>query len=259
MKKLIKKIINILGYDVISLSSSTMPNKKSELNVDTGDNHSNQRIINICSPYTMTSVARMTALLDSVEYVSKNNLAGDFVECGVWRGGSSLAAALKFSDYNDFRNIYMYDTYEGMTPPTDHDVDNKGKNAEFLLNKELKNEDSTIWCVSGLETVKKTMQLAENYPRENIKFIKGKVEDTLESNMPSSISILRLDTDWYESTKYEMECLFPKLVVGGVLIIDDYGHWLGARKAIDEYLRKNNIKILLNRIDYTGRIGVKIA
>lgn len=263
MRKLIKYIINKIGYDLVKISYTT-PLKKKD-NSDSYDRNysenvsNNDQIINICSQYSMTSVERMTALLDAVDYICNNNISGDFVECGVWKGGSSLAAAMKFAEHNDYRNIHMFDTYEGMAPPTHHDIDHKGKNAELLLNKETKNDESTIWCLSDIVTVKKTMQLAENYPWEKIKFIKGKVERTLEDNLPSSISILRLDTDWYESTKCEMEWLFPKLVVGGVLIIDDYGHWLGARKAIDEYFEKNNIKMLLSRIDYTGRIGVKTS
>ena len=96
------------------------------------------------------------------------------------------------------------------------------------------------------------------YPFSLFRFIQGKVEDTLKTNIPEKIALLRLDTDWYESTRMEMETLFPKLVKGGVLVIDDYGHWQGARKAIDEYLASHNIRILLNRIDYTGRIAVKV-
>ena len=76
--------------------------------------------------------------------------------------------------------------------------------------------------------------------------------------LPSGIALLRLDTDWYESTKHELEHLYPLLVSGGVIIIDDYGHWKGAKKAVDEYIKDNNLPLLLNRIDYTGRIGIKL-
>ena len=93
----------------------------------------------------------------------------------------------------------------------------------------------------------------------HVRLVKGKVEDTVPKNAPEKIALLRLDTDWYESTRHELVYLFPRLVPGGVLIIDDYGHWQGARKAVDEYIAGNQVKILLNRVDYTGRIGVKIA
>jgi hypothetical protein len=95
------------------------------------------------------------------------------------------------------------------------------------------------------------------YDREKISFVKGKVEETIPDNAPQSISLLRLDTDWYESTRHELIHLYPRLSHGGVIIIDDYGHWLGARKAVDEYIEQNNLCLLLNRLDYTGRIGVK--
>ncbi len=99
--------------------------------------------------------------------------------------------------------------------------------------------------------------LSTGYPKEKIHLIKGKVEDTIPENIPKEIALLRLDTDWYESTKHELIHLFPLLKPNGILIIDDYGHWEGARKAVDEYISDNNIHILLNRIDYSGRISVK--
>jgi O-methyltransferase len=87
--------------------------------------------------------------------------------------------------------------------------------------------------------------------------VPGRVEETLAFDLPDQIALLRLDTDWYESTKVSLEQLYPRLVPGGVLIIDDYGHWQGCRKAVDDYFYKTDQKILLQRIDYTGRIGIK--
>ena len=96
------------------------------------------------------------------------------------------------------------------------------------------------------------------YPKGKIHFIEGKVEDTIPTNIPNEIALLRLDTGWYESYKHVMAHLFPLLRQDGVIIIDDYGQWEGARRAIDEYISDNNIRILLNRIDVTGRIAIKI-
>lgn len=155
------------------------------------------------------------------------------------------------------RNLYLFDTFEGMSPPTKNDVDINGVTAESLLNSSNKEKDESVWCHTTLDVVKKALS-STGYPSKNINFIKGMVEQTIPHSVPSKIALLRLDTDWYESTKHEMEHLFPRLSKGGVLIIDDYGHWQGARKAVDEYLEKYDVKILLNRIDYTGRIGVKI-
>lgn len=101
--------------------------------------------------------------------------------------------------------------------------------------------------------------LSTGYPPEGIVFVKGKVEDTLSDRVPERIALLRLDTDWYESTRCELKHLFPRLVQGGVLVLDDYAWWSGSRKAADEYFRDNGIRILLNRIDSCGaRLGLKL-
>jgi len=215
-------------------------------------------IYEACKPYTMTSSDRMFSLYKAVEYIIKNGIEGDFVECGVWKGGSSMLIAktlLKFGVSN--RHIWMYDTYEGMSEPTDKDKDPAGTSAEELLKKSSKQDAASIWCYSGIDEVKGHLQ-STGYPIELIHFVKGKVEDSIPVVMPENpIALLRLDTDWYESTKHEMDHLYPHLVQKGILIIDDYGHWQGARKAIDEYLSEHKIAMLLNTIDYTGRIAVK--
>jgi len=113
--------------------------------------------------------------------------------------------------------------------------------------------DATIRCYSPLEEVKRNME-ATGYPPAQISYIKGKVEDTLPAEAPAQIAVLRLDTDWYESTRHELVHLYPRLSPGGVLIIDDYGYWTGARKAVDEYFRDS---LFLGRIDDTGRIAIK--
>jgi hypothetical protein len=94
------------------------------------------------------------------------------------------------------------------------------------------------------------------YPPEKVHFIKGLVENTVPDNAPERISILRLDTDWYESTRHELEHLYPRLVSGGVLIIDDYGYWRGSTQAVDEFLEATRERLLLLRAS-TGRIAVK--
>jgi hypothetical protein len=152
------------------------------------------------------------------------------------------------------RQLYLYDTFDGMSEPTKADVSYDDQNAENLLNKHKK--DNPVWAYSTLETVEQTMSLS-GYPKSQIHYIKGKVEDTIPSSLPGKIALLRLDTDWYESTKHELIHLFPKLIRGGVLIIDDYGFWKGARKAVEEYFAENNIQILLNRLDDTARIAIK--
>ena len=109
-------------------------------------------------------------------------------------------------------------------------------------------------CAAGRS---KKILYGTGYPSERIHFVPGKVEDTIPASAPESIALLRLDTDWYESTKHELVHLFPRLATSGVLIIDDYGHWRGSRLACDEYFEQNRVPILLNRIDFTGRIALK--
>ncbi len=210
------------------------------------------------SSFTMTSVERGYSLFKSVEYIVKNNIPGDFVECGVWKGGSCMLIAMALELFEDTnRKIYLYDTYEGMPKPTEEDV--ISWNGRSVLEK-WEEDNSGIkdnfgsWAV-GLEEVKTNISITE-YPENNLIFVPGDVALTLKKVKPATIALLRLDTDWYASTVEELEILYPLVVEKGVLIIDDYGHFDGARKAVDEYFEKRTI--LLNRIDYTGRIGIKL-
>jgi len=199
----------------------------------------------------------MYALYQSVKYIIDSKVAGDFVECGVWRGGSSMLAAyslLKFADSQ--RKIYLYDTFEGMPKPMEKDKLLLDGSSAINIWRHYQSGNIDKFCFAGLDEVKNNMSLTR-YPQDNMIFVKGKVEATIPKVMPSKISLLRLDTDWFESTYHELHYLFPLLSKGGVLIIDDYGHWSGAKEATDKYFRENNIHILLNRIDYTGRLGIK--
>lgn len=207
-------------------------------------------------PFTMTSPERVLSLIKAVEYITKSNVKGDIVECGVWKGGSIMAVIEKLTQLKSTeRSLWLYDTFEGMSEPTNVDVDPDGNLASVKMATEEK-ERSRVWAYSGINEVKSNISLL-NYPEEQVNFVIGKVEDTLVKTIPESISLLRLDTDWYESTKIELEVLYDKVVKGGVVIIDDYGHWEGCKKAVDEFIENKNIQVLLHRIDYTGRMFVK--
>jgi O-methyltransferase len=218
----------------------------------------NQEDIEICrrvAPYTMTTPTRIYALMRAVDYVVDRNLQGAFLECGVWRGGSMMAAALTLlrRGVTD-RELYLFDTFSGMTPPTEADVKPSGDRAADLLATE--SGDSDVWAIATLDEVRKAFR-AVAYPQERIHFVVGPVEKTLPENAPKEIALLRLDTDWYESTKHELVHLYPRLTRGGVLILDDYGYWQGARRAVDEYFAERDESLLLNRIDHTGRTALK--
>jgi O-methyltransferase len=250
IKEFIKKLLNKRGFNIVKL------NKERKWPSDFSEMH--KSVVKKTEPFTMTSQERIFGLIEAVKYIITNKIDGDMVECGVWKGGSMLAIAETLLKFNDSgRQLYLYDTFEGMSEPTEHDISFNDQKAERLLDADKNKEKNLTWAYSTLDTVKQTMSLSD-YPEANIHYIKGKVEDTIPATIPNKIALLRLDTDWYESTKHELTHLFPRLVKGGVLIIDDYGFWKGARKAVDEYIAENNIQILLNRLDDTGRVAVKL-
>jgi hypothetical protein len=244
----------LLGLKLVRLSRLKRLQDSSALSVNISDIHADEIFLELFEKvrkYTLVEIERSFALYKSVNYILGNNMQGDFVECGVWKGGSCMMIAnmLMKAGVTD-RKIWLYDTFEGMTKPGD-------KDGEFEMEewkRQKVNEQTNNWCRSSIDEVRSNM-LQTGYPAANIHYVKGKVEETIPENIPSSIALLRLDTDWYESTKHELVHLYPLLVNKGVLIIDDYGAWEGARKATDEYFEGQ--QVLLNRIDYTGRLVIK--
>ncbi len=217
-----------------------------------------QRLHETCASETMTSIERMYALWHAVRYVERARIAGDIVECGVWRGGSMmLAAKTLVSAGSTGRRLWLYDTFEGMTAPGAVDVQAmSGQRADLILADEARTADNPFWAIARRDVVEANLH-ATGYPAEKLVFVEGRVEETLPAAAPEQIAILRLDTDWYESTRAELTHLWPRLAVGGVLIVDDYGYWEGARLAVDEFLASLPDPPLLSRVDFTGRVGVK--
>jgi len=243
-KKLMKDMIHKAGLHV----DEEIPFDFSEIE---------KNMIYTVKPFTKTSPERIKNLMDCMIYIIKNNIQGDFVECGVWKGGSIMVILKMLIDLEVWdRNVYLYDTFEGMTEPTSEDVySESGKLAMKEYNKTKNSDGLSNWNNSSIDEVKRNITII-GYNSKYIHFIKGKVEDTLPANAPDKIALLRLDTDWYESTKHELETLYPKLSDKGILIIDDYGYWKGAKKAVDEYFKGN--QIFLMRIDSTARIAIKL-
>jgi O-methyltransferase len=214
-------------------------------------------IIERVKAYSMAGAERLYSLCTSIRYIVDSEIPGAVVECGVWRGGCMMAAALTLLERRATdRDLYLYDTFEGMTAPTNMDQDFRGDAAEEIIARQH-HGDASRWCRAGVDEVIENMR-ATGYPMERVHFVKGRVEDTLPIDPPRAIALLRLDTDWYESTRYELTHLYPRLSFGGVLIVDDYGYWRGARIAVDEYLREHNLRLLLQRVDYTCRLAVKL-
>lgn len=213
-------------------------------------------IIERVAAFTMTSPERIMALTEAVRHVCRHGIPGAIVECGVWRGGSMMAAALTLLELGERRPLHLFDTFTGMPPPGAADRDLAGTPAARLLAAEDPATGGT-WAVGPLDDVRHNV-LGTGYPAELVEFVPGRVEETIPARAPDEIAVLRLDTDWYESTRHELEHLYPRLAVGGLLIIDDYGHWQGARRAVDEYLAATGCRLFLSRIDYTGRLAVKL-
>jgi len=206
------------------------------------------------APFTLTDPPRVFGLIQAIRYIVRNNIPGDYVECGVWAGGSTMAAARTLVSLGDTsRHLYLFDTFEGMTAPTSKDIAPTGETAESLLARSDPTQADSAWAVVSLEQVKANVA-SIGYPPENVHYVKGMVEDTIPEQAPEQIALLRLDTDWYESTLHEMVHLLPRTIPSGVLIVDDYGWWKGAQQAVDEYIAEHQIPILLNRLGPEGGV-----
>lgn len=251
-ERVVRGALRRAGYEVAPIRGTKADQFPPDFDSATRD------VCRFVRPFTMTSPERIFALRQAVQHVIQHGILGDIVECGVWKGGSMMAVArtLQESGVTD-RSLCLFDTFDGMSAPTQQDVSLEGESAADLLSTSAK-ESSMTWAYGPIDEVKRNL-LSTGYPAERMSFIRGKVEETIPQYAPDRIALLRLDTDWYESTYHELLHLYPRLSLGGVLIIDDYGHWAGAREAVDKYFAEHRLQLLLNRIDYTARICVKIS
>ena len=206
--------------------------------------------------FSMCKPPEHWAIIQSINHIKNNNIDGDLVECGVWEGGNIILFGYLLRKFNLDKKIYAYDTYSGMVEPSIHDATFKDSNLKNSKNI-YKNKDGWVKC--DLKKVKMNISKFIDNHEEDYIFIEGDVRETLnnQNNLPDKISLLRLDTDCYESTSKELEVLFPRLQKNGVLIIDDYGHWKGQKKAVDEYFNLKEDFHWLHRIDYKSRLLIK--
>lgn len=200
------------------------------------------KIIETCSKYSMVSTERLLCNINSIKELINNKVFGDIVECGVWKGGSMLSMMLTCESLADKdRMFHLYDTFAGMTKAGDNDVDLYGNTAQSIFE--------SVKCEAAYEEVRINISSHCNISPNKIFYHVGDIMKT--SFFPEKIALLRLDTDFYDSTKFELDNFYDKVVEGGIIIIDDYGHWSGCKKAVDEFL-SNHLDITLNIIDYTG-------
>jgi len=251
MKGIAKSLMFKLGYEV----SKTSSNMGAPVEITADERDLVEFIKN--KELSMVSYERLWNTLLSCKYASEYGVKGDFVECGVWRGGNAIIAAYINKKYAQGKKVWLFDTFKGMTRPTSFDIkSSSGMDADQKFRENQK-KDRNDWCFASLNDVKTSLHNLDLLDSD-INFVEGDVCSTLnKDNLPDLISVLRLDTDWYESTKKELEVLYPRLEIGGVLIIDDYGNWAGSKKATDEYFEINGGRPFLQYIDSTGRSGVK--
>lgn len=215
---------------------------------------SDRERIELVRPYTMTSMDKLTSLTLAVRYVVGSRIEGDFMECGVWKGGSvHLMARVLCDEGVTDRDIYLFDTFAGMTEPTARDIDAAGVSAVDRMAKSSKK--AKIWAISPRAEVEAGLQTLD-YPQHRFKLVEGRVEDTIPAQAPERIALLRLDTDWYESTRHELEHLWQRVASGGVVIIDDYGSFKGSREATDEFFERFDHPPFLQRAG-NARVVVK--
>jgi len=209
------------------------------------------------SPFTMTSLDAVSALVDAVRHIRRHRIGGAIVECGVWKGGSMMAVALELQREGEVgRDLWLYDTFEGMPEPGEGDVDHAGAKALVVFLENQTKPDASAWCDAGIEEVRRNV-MSTGYPQERMHFVKGRVENTIPAQVPELIAFLRLDTDWKESTAHELKHLYSRVPRGGMIIVDDYGYWRGAREAVDEFLASLPEPVFLHRVDKSVRMWVK--
>jgi predicted O-methyltransferase YrrM len=214
-------------------------------------------IYSVVGDIAIASPELVAVLVRATEHLVETRTPGAFVECGVFRGGSAMALmmALRFRHCND-RDFYLYDTFAGMPVPTEKDVYHDGRPALEEWLEKRQSDGNSGWVVSTLSDTRKNIQRV-GYPEERVVYVEGLVEDTIPARSPDRIAMLRLDTDFYSSTKHELEHLYPRLSSGGVLIIDDYGAFRGSKQAVDEFFGRMGSKPYLHRVDANVRILIK--
>lgn len=255
-KHAINSLFNAVGLQVVSLKHSSLEN---QLPVEFTE--AEQAIYQFVRQNELSMVAPsgLWATMLACKHILAHDIPGDFVECGVWRGGTAILAAAILQQHGSNRKVYLYDTFAGMSQPEDNDINlDNGKPAAQLYQANKK-ATHNAWCYASLEDVKNNFVKA-GLSLDNLVFVKGDVLQTLQQtkDLPKQISLLRLDTDWYQSTLLELEVLYPKLSVGGILAVDDYGAWSGSKQATDEYFTRHP-KPFLQRTDMSGRMGLKVT
>ena len=206
---------------------------------------------------TMLYEIRLVNILLVSEYLLSSKIEGDFVECGVWKGGSVALMAHFLKIKNEIRDIHLFDCFDDICQP-DSEVDGEKAIREAggmdFAKGELKPLKGIYDNHGGAGNEIKVQSLIVNeigYPSEHVIIHKGWFQDTLPEarDKIQKIALLRLDGDWYASTMVCLESLYEKVAIGGIVIIDDYECYEGCKRAVDEFLLKINFKPFLIKVD----------
>ena len=218
-----------------------------------GGDRDKLRAVKLVEPYTMVGPGRLMSAYDAVRTVDRENVEGAIVECGVFKGGTSAVMTMAAAPH---RRIWMFDSFEGLPEPGALDGEKAFEYAGHRSSGALTPIDQ---CVGPLETVEKLFFEILHIDPRRVFIRKGWFQDTLPiaKNEIGPIAILRLDGDWYDSTKVCLDNLYDLVAPGGFVLIDDYGYWEGARKAVDEFRESRGITAVLEHIDESAlwRVG----
>ena len=191
---------------------------------------------------TMIGLKRLDNIQHCVLDILKNNIDGDFIETGVWRGGGSIFMKAILSVFNiNNKIVWVADSFEGLPKP------NKEKYIEDINDTLYKYKELKVSLQEVKDNFKK-YDLLDN----NVKFLKGWFSETLPKAPMQKLSLLRLDGDMYESTWDALVNLYPKLSIGGFIIIDDWNAVKGCKKAVEDYRLTNNITEKIVTIDWAS-------
>jgi O-methyltransferase len=191
-----------------------------------------QDLIKMVQPYTMVDALRLSMLHQLAQEIPDE---GDVVECGVCNGGSAAVLASVIRNQPK-KSLWLYDTFHGLPPPTASD----GPDAQ-------KYSGQLIGC---LDRVNEVLTLV-GFPEERLVIREGLFKDSFKRALPQKVALLHLDADWYDGIFEALETFYPLMPVGGIVILDDFGHWEGTREAFYDFCKRYDIRPLLERVGHT--------
>ena len=264
IKKIVKRVAHLFGFEISLLSQNGSTYARYDYEEEAKSN------IAICGKYSMMPVVNLATLYEQAVYCEKFQIAGDFVECGVWKGGAvGMMAAANLKHGKQRRDLHLFDAFDDICEP-DPEKDGAFAVADVKkLSNGKVDPKGTVEAMTGfydqfgghgtIDTCQELLTQKLKYPKENIIYHKGWFQNTVEHDAKniSAIAVLRLDGDWYDSIKICLDHLYPKVTKGGLVVIDDYGYYEGCTKAVDEYLREHQIKTFLSYSNYGCRYFVK--